>query len=54
MACHTFCKDYKNWKAEHDNRKAEIVERDKTANQILAAKIDFSNEYNRRSKWRKK
>ena len=50
MACHTSCKDYKNWKADHDNRKAEIVEKERTANQIKAAKIEFVTEYKKRKR----
>jgi hypothetical protein len=45
MACHSSCKDYKDWKADHDNRKAEIVEKERVEYQLRAAKIEFVTEY---------
>jgi hypothetical protein len=53
MACHTSCKDYKDWKAEHDKRKAEIVDNVRIESQLTTAKIEFIAEYKRRTKRKK-
>ena len=54
MACHTVCEKYKKWKTEHDNKKAEIAAKRKTENEILAAKLEFSENYRRKTKGKRK
>lgn len=54
LACHTVCEDYKNWKVEHDNKRTEISAKQKTENEILAAKIEFSENYRRKTKGKRK
>jgi hypothetical protein len=53
MACHSSCKDYKDWKTEHDNRKAEVMARETVNYQLRASKIEFISEYRRRTKCKK-
>ena len=47
-ACHITCEEYKNWKADHEKRRAEIKAREWVAEQIKASKIEFSERH-----WRK-
>ena len=54
MACHTTCEDYKNWKTDHEKRRAEIVKRNKVNNDFIAAKIEFRNNYYQKTKRRRK
>ena len=54
MFCHTTCEEYKNWKVEHDNKRAKISAKRKTANEILAARIEFSENYRRKTKGKRK
>lgn len=54
MACHTVCEKYKNWKSEHEKRRADIVKRNKIDNEFISAKIEFSNNYYRKTKRRRK
>ena len=48
MACHTVCKDYKDWKSDHEIRRQEVLKKEWASEQIRAHKIDFANRY-----WRK-
>ena len=54
LSCHTACADYKNWKVEHDNKRTEISAKQKTENEILAARIEFSENYRRKTKGKRK
>lgn len=48
--CHTYCQTYKEWKSKRDEMLAEIKVRTKADNDIRGMKIDFVQEYNRRTK----
>ena len=54
MGCHTSCKEYKDWKIDHENRRAEILEREKTKKDFISAQIEFSNNYYKKTKRRRK
>ena len=48
--CHTYCRAYKEWKSKRDEMLAEIKVKTKADNDIRGMKIDFVEEYNRRTK----
>lgn len=48
--CHTYCQTYKEWKLKRDEKIAEIKVKVKAENDIRGMKIDFVEEYNRRTK----
>ena len=52
--CHTTCEDYKIWKADHEKRRAEAVERFKMDNEFIAAKVQFCDNYYRKTKGKRK
>ena len=54
MACHTTCKNYKDWKVEHNLKVAEIEKREKPNRDVLASKHEFTQNYLKKTKWRKK
>ena len=54
MACHTVCEDYKNWKAEREKHKEEIMLKQSVDKQFIAYKIEFANRYFRKKKLRRK
>ena len=37
--CHPTCKDYKDWKIEHENKRQEIISKEKTDRDIVSSKI---------------
>lgn len=43
--CHETCEDYKNWKTDHDNRRAEMVAKYKTERDIVSSKIRQCENY---------
>ena len=52
--CHSVCEKYKKWKIEHENRKAEVVQKQNVQNQLTAARIEFSNNYLKKTKRKRK
>ena len=54
MGCHGKCEKYQMWKSEHDKQKAEIQAKEEIANKIISSKIEFTYNYYKKTKNRRK
>ena len=46
--CHPTCRDYLDWKNEHENKREEIIAKYKTERDIISSKVRQCENYRRK------